>query len=74
MKQTRFSCLTLALLSLWSFSGARADEPDPGQIEISVARLLEQGHYSRHKLDEKVAQQLLKNYLEALDYNRAMAV
>ena len=70
MKQTRFSCLTLALLSLWSFSGARADEPDPGQIEISVARLLEQGHYSRHKLDEKVAQQLLKNYLEALDYNR----
>jgi carboxyl-terminal processing protease len=70
MKLTRFSCLSLALLSLCSTVGVRADEPDPGQIEISVARLLEQGHYSRRKLDEKIAQQLLKNYLEALDYNR----
>ena len=35
-----------------------------------MARLLEQGHYSRRKLDEKLGQQLLKNYLEALDYNR----
>ncbi len=70
MKLTRFSCLSLALVSLWPPAGVRADEPDPGQIEISVARLLEQGHYSRRKVDEKVAQQLLKNYLEALDYNR----
>jgi carboxyl-terminal processing protease len=70
MKLTRFSCVSLALLLLWSPVGLRADEPDPGQIEISVARLLEQGHYSRRKLDEKVGQQLLKNYLEALDYNR----
>jgi carboxyl-terminal processing protease len=70
MKLTRLSCLSLAFFSLVSFAGARADEPDPGQVEISVARLLEQGHYSRRKLDEKVAQQLLKNYLEALDYNR----
>jgi carboxyl-terminal processing protease len=70
MKLTRFSCLALASLTLCSTASARADEPDPGQIEISVARLLEQGHYSRRKLDEKVAQQLLKNYLEALDYNR----
>jgi carboxyl-terminal processing protease len=31
--------------------------------------LLEQGHYSRMKLDEKVSQRFLKNYLEALDYN-----
>ncbi len=70
MKLTRFSCLSLALLSICSTASVRADGPDPGQIEISVARLLEQGHYSRRKLDEKVAQQLLKNYLEALDYNR----
>ncbi|HYR59362.1 MAG TPA: carboxy terminal-processing peptidase [Chthoniobacteraceae bacterium] len=70
MKLTRFPCFALAFLSLYSFAGARADEPDPGQIEISVARLLEQGHYSRRKLDERVGQQLLKNYLEALDYNR----
>ena len=30
----------------------------PAQIEISVGRLLEQGHYSRKKLDEKVSQHL----------------
>ena len=47
----------------------RAEAPDPGQIEISVGRLLEQGHYSRMKLDEKVSQRFLKNYLEGLDYN-----
>ena len=40
----------------------------PGQIEISVGKLLEQGHYSRHKLDDSVSRLLLKNYLEALDY------
>jgi len=67
---TRFSCLTLALLPLSIPSVLGADEPDPGQIEISVARLMEQGHYSRRKVDEKIGQQLLKNYLEALDYNR----
>ncbi len=46
-----------------------AGEADPGQVEITVGRLLEQGHYSRKKLDDRVSQQLLKNYLEALDYN-----
>src|SRR4051812_1942427 len=70
MKLTRFSCLSLALVTLWPLASVRADEPDPGQVEISVARLLEQGHYSRRKLDEKVGTVLLKNYLEALDYNR----
>src|ERR1700741_793595 len=69
MKLIRFSRLSLALLSICSVASCRADEPEPGQVEISVARLLEQGHYSRRKLDEKTAQQLLKNYIEALDYN-----
>src|SRR5207302_10826690 len=41
-----------------------------GQIEISVGKLLEQGHYSRKRLDDNVSRQLLKNYLDALDYNR----
>lgn len=44
-------------------------EPDPGQICISVGRLLEQGHYTRRKLDADLSKQFLKNYLEALDYN-----
>jgi len=43
--------------------------PDPGQICISVARLLEQGHYSKRKLDDALSKQFLKNYLDALDFN-----
>lgn len=31
---------------------------------------MEQGHYSRRKLDADVSQQLLQNYLETLDYRR----
>jgi carboxyl-terminal processing protease len=70
MKLSRLSRLSLAFVSTFAFADLHAAEPDPGQIEISVARLLEQGHYSRKRLDEKVGRTLLKNYLEALDYNR----
>ncbi len=68
MKPLRFLSWPLAALCL-STVPVFAEEPDPAQIEISVGRLLEQGHYSRKKLDDKVSQQLLKNYLEGLDYN-----
>jgi carboxyl-terminal processing protease len=70
MKLSRFLRLSIASLCIFSLGGGLvADEPDPGQIEISVGRLLEQGHYSRRKLDDSVSKLLLKNYLEALDYN-----
>ncbi len=69
MKFLRVFRLPRALLGLYALTGFAADLPDPGQIEISVGRLLEQGHYSKKKLDEKVSQQFLKNYLEGLDYN-----
>jgi carboxyl-terminal processing protease len=69
MKLVRLFCLPLASLMAFGFTLATADEPDPAQIEISVGRLLEQGHYTKKKLDEKVSQQFLKNYLEGLDYN-----
>ena len=70
MKSLRLLCLPLASLLVFTVTGFGADDPDPAQIEISVGRLLEQGHYSRKKLDEKVSQTFLKNYLEGLDYNR----
>src|SRR5689334_83338 len=69
MKSLRFLRLPIASLFIFSLVGIAADDPDPGQIQISVGRLLEQGHYSRKKLDDKVSQQLLKNYVDALDYN-----
>ncbi len=67
MKLYRTSLRALTLLC--AFSLLHADEPDPSQIQISVGRLLEQGHYSRRKLDDSASRQLLTNYLEALDYN-----
>src|SRR5271154_1260340 len=69
MKFLHAFCAPLVLTLALGTASLRADQPDPGQIEISVGRLLEQGHYSRMKLDEKVSQRFLKNYLEGLDYN-----
>lgn len=43
---------------------------DPGQVAMSVARWLEQGHYTRDKLDESVSRKFLETYLTALDYNK----
>jgi len=70
MKHLFAFCAPLALSIALAATPLQADTPDPGQIEISVGRLLEQGHYSRMKLDEKVSQRFLKYYLEGLDYNR----
>ncbi len=70
MKFLRFLRLPLVTLFIFSLVGIAADEPEPGQIEISVGRLLEQGHYSRQKLNDKTSAALLKNYVEALDYYR----
>ena len=46
---------------------AASTGPDPGQICISVGRLLEEGHYSKHKLDETVSSRFLNNYFDTLD-------
>lgn len=43
---------------------------DPGQVAMSVARWLEQGHYTRGKLDETMSRKFLETYLTALDYNK----
>jgi carboxyl-terminal processing protease len=52
-----------------TFADDKPAGPDPGQICISVARLLEDGHYSKRKLDDTLSKQFLKNYLDALDFN-----
>ena len=65
MKSLQFLRLPLASLFIFSLVGIAADAPDPGTVQISVGSLLEQGHYSRKKLDDKFSQELLKNYLDA---------
>lgn len=44
-------------------------QPDPAQVTVAVAKLLESIHYSRQRLDDEGSARLLKNYLELLDYN-----
>jgi len=76
MKPTRLLLLSLAtslafLAPAGGYRSLAADSgPDPGQICISVARLLEEGHYSKRKLDDGMSRQFLANYLDALDFNR----
>lgn len=43
---------------------------DPGNVAKAVGQWLEQGHYTRHKLDEDVSHRFLQTYLTALDYNK----
>ena len=36
---------------------------------MSVGRLLEEGHYTRQKLNEEVSKKFLQTYLEMLDFS-----
>ena len=69
MKFPNFLTLPLAAAVAFVVPNLQAEAPDPGQVEISVGRLLEQGHYSRRKLDDAMSKLQLKNYLEGLDYS-----
>lgn len=65
-----FRSLLLAVAFVPGLAFGAASETDPGQIAISVARWLEQGHYTRQKLDEATSQKFLQTYLTMLDYNK----
>ena len=52
--------------------GARAELASPsevGQVGMAVSKLLEEHHYNAKRLDDGMAKEMLKNYLNALDYN-----
>src|SRR5258708_8665522 len=38
-------------------------------VTMSVGRLLEEGHYTRQKLNEEVSRKFLQTYLEMLDFS-----
>ena len=53
-------------------SCARAELAAPaeaGQGGMAVSKLLEEHHYNAKRLDDGMAKEMLKNYLNALDYN-----
>lgn len=49
-----------------------AKDPDPAQVTIAVASLLEQVHYSKQRLNKDISRRLLRNFLEYLDYNHVI--
>ncbi|HEY6675776.1 MAG TPA: carboxy terminal-processing peptidase [Terrimicrobium sp.] len=68
---SRFCCAgCIALAGLIPLSLFARSSVEPGQVAISVARWLEQGHYTREKLDEKMSARFLQTYLTTLDYNK----
>ncbi len=42
---------------------------DSEQIGVSVGRLLEEGHYTHHPLNDEISKKLLTGYLELLDFS-----
>ena len=42
---------------------------DSEQIGLSVGRLLEEGHYTHHALNDEISRKLLTGYLELLDFS-----
>jgi carboxyl-terminal processing protease len=68
-------CLALPVLASLAFTPVAkgANDKDFKKIAPKVAQtvgeLLEKAHYARRRLDDGVSKQLLKNYLERLDYN-----
>src|SRR5215468_5580949 len=63
---------SLALCTIL-FTAALAAPSSPASsretVAMSVCRLLEEGHYTRAKLNEQVSKKFLQTYLELLDYS-----
>lgn len=53
-----------------AFLAGSAWAADLDKVAVSVARLLEQAHYSRHKLDDTISRKLFEQYLKDLDPNK----
>src|SRR5215472_15409876 len=55
------------------FTAALAVPPAPASsretVAMSVGRLLEEGQYTRQKLNEEVSKKFLQTYLELLDFS-----
>jgi carboxyl-terminal processing protease len=73
-RMKNISIVAAAVLSFLNSTFVLAEDKssaaDPRQVAITVGRLLEQGHYSRQKLDAEMSRRILETYLENLDYSK----
>jgi carboxyl-terminal processing protease len=72
MKSINIGSAAVLLLvnAMFVFGEGKPNSADPRQVVMTVGRLLEQGHYSRRKLDGEMSKRILETYLENLDYNK----
>ncbi len=69
MKRFRSLCALGATFLLFAAFVPRVEaDADPGLITSSIGRVMEQFHYSRHKLDKDYSKRTLLRYIETLDY------
>ena len=72
MKNFKHLVVLLWLISeaTLSFGQLKSNTVDSRQVSITVAKLLEQAHFTRQKLDSSMSRKVLDTYLESLDYTK----
>jgi carboxyl-terminal processing protease len=72
MKIFKYLVVSLTLLSVTtqSYGQLKSNTVDSRQVAITVAKLLEQAHFTRQKLDSSTSRKVLDTYLESLDYTK----
>ncbi len=72
MKIFKYLVVSLTLVSLTTLSHGqlKSNTVDSRQVAITVAKLLEQAHFTRQKLDSSMSRKVLDTYLESLDYTK----
>ncbi len=65
----RRSFALLAILPLAFVARPVEAKSDLEQVEVSVGRLLEEGHYTHQPLNDEVSKKFLRTYLELLDFS-----
>src|SRR5881409_425378 len=69
MKAFRRSLAYCAILLTATIAAPPAVATSKETIAMSVGRLLEEGHYTRQKLNEEISKKFLQSYLELLDFS-----
>ena len=72
MKIFKYVVVSLTLLSVTTLTHGqlKSNTVDSRQVAITVAKLLEQAHFTRQKLDSSMSRKVLDTYLESLDYTK----
>lgn len=70
MKIFKYLVVSLVLGTTISYGQLKSNTVDSRQVAITVAKLLEQAHFTRQKLDAPMSRKVLDTYLESLDYTK----